>query len=53
MAIIICVLLGWLWAGPVGLFMGLQLGCVIYFFQRLMKRLAGAQSTFQHAESYY
>jgi len=53
MAIIICVLLGWLWAGPVGLFMGLQLGCVIYFFQRLMKRLAGAQSTFQHAESFY
>ena len=53
MAIIICVLLGWLWAGAVGLFMGLQLGCVIYFFQRLMKRLSGAQSTFQHAESFY
>ena len=33
--------------------MGLQLGCVIYFFQRLMKRLAGAQSTYQHAESFY
>ena len=25
MAIIISVLLGWLWAGPMGLFMGLQL----------------------------
>lgn len=48
MIVIICVIVGWLWLGPLGAFLGLQLGGVIYFFQFLFKRLGNVQADFAY-----
>lgn len=53
MLILVCTILGWLWMGPFGAFIGFQVGFVIYFLQRFAKRLESVGGNFYRDEYYH